>query len=52
MIHTKYQGPRPSGFKGDIVYSKLLTWHDGRRTTDDAHWAMAIAHPEPMDQVG
>ena len=24
---------------------------DGRRTTDDGHWPMTIAHPEPMAQV-
>ena len=24
---------------------------DARRTTDDGHWSMAIAHPEPMAQM-
>ena len=24
---------------------------DGRRTTDDGHWPMTIAHPEPMAQM-
>ena len=50
MLNAKYQGPGPSDFRGDVVYSKLLTTHDGRRmthvarrTTDDGHWPMATA---------
>ena len=32
MLHTTYQGPRPSGFSGDVIYSKLLTTDDAWRT--------------------
>ena len=28
MLHTKYQGPRPSAFEEDVVSSKLLTTDD------------------------
>ena len=44
MLHTKYQGPRPSGFRGDVVWSNCWrhTTHDGRRTLADGNsspWA-------------
>ena len=25
MLHTKYQGPRPSGFRGEVVYTQIST---------------------------
>ena len=48
MLHSKYQGP---SYRGGVVESKLLTTHDGQRTTHDARKKTAIAHPEAMAQV-
>ena len=46
MLHTNYQGPRVNlGFQRCRFKQ---TVDDARRKTDDGHWPMAIAHPEPM----